>query len=272
MNFVRSQTRNFLSSREGHAAALGPLGRIRHAMSGRRFLRSPLVWNERLERTVQRSLNDESPLRVLLLWGKGSKREPDRAEERAAELLVRYKQAVDAAWPPGLQYSVLFADTHAAANGYEARESNQYFSAVRAFLNATCFSFNLLSEAWDFGGLNWDHVRRYTQSLDDPIWDKLEIRLPLASAAARHSRIGDPEQAARLYVAVRLLENKILSRLFDGYLYATSDAPERWLLCPDLPILHMYSIARGRCGKPWFMTMPHSDEFQAAEPANRCAV
>lgn len=249
------------------------VSQIFDAIGSRRFLRSPLAKTAQLVEVVKRCISSDEPLRILLLWGKGHKACPDRAEHLACDFLYRYAKAIEAAWNPGVLYSVLFADTHAIANGHDPGESSRYFDSVRSILSPLCYSFNSLSCVWQDAGLNLSRVRMCAQTFEETFemhWDAFAEQFGLISAAGRHSRSSNPEQAARLYAAMRILENRIISRVFNGFLYATSEHPSRELLFPNLPILSIYSTARGRCAKPWFTEMPMDSDLRNVEASEQC--
>jgi hypothetical protein len=75
--------------------------------------------------------------------------------------------------------------------------------------------------------------------------------LGLVEAAKRHACVGPAEKVARCYYSVRRAESRLLSDKYAGWAFATSESPERVALLPALPLLHLYSWARGRCAKPW---------------------
>jgi hypothetical protein len=234
------------------------------ALGNRRFLRCPIARSDDLEVAVRTALARSEPIEVVILWGKGNKRQPDLAEKYAARFLARYAERVRRTWSPGVRYSALFADTHARLNGYGDAESQFYFRKVRSILGSVVDKFGFLSDLWGTE-INWDALARRAAVLDDREWVLLDARMNLLRGAVRHSVRGDPVRLARLYYVVRRAEARLLARAFPGCLYGTYEGAERDSLQPDLPVLHIYSWARGRSVRPWNAAIP---EARCAEDAN----
>ena len=243
---------------------------VLQALGGRRFVRAPLRWSRSLESALWNSLRERTPLRIVILWGKGRKDWPDSYESRTARFLAKYAKRVEAVWPAGIRYHVLFADTHAALNGYTATESSRYFAAVRTVLGEQN-TFGSLSCLWQKGELSWQAMEQKAGEIKGDEWNEVNEQLNLVAAASRHSVSGKPERLARLYYVVRRAENRILANAFSGYLFATTEGPERSLVLPDLPVLHMFSWQRGRCAKPWNMADETPAPIETACELESCA-
>lgn len=151
---------------------------------------------------------------------------------------------------------MLFADTHAALNGYSGTASEEYFAAVRSMLGSQN-TYGTLSSLWDRAGLTWDSVSQRVLGLKEGEWQEVDTALGLSAAAELHCVGGDPQWSARVYYVVRQAEGRILADAFSDCLYATSEGPDRHRLLPGLPVLHMYSWARGRCARPWNVATAH---------------
>ena len=104
---------------------------VLQALGNRRFVRCSVDRSDDLEATLRTTFARCEPIQVVLLWGKGKKRQPDQAERYATRFLTRYAERVQRVWWPGVRYSVLFADTHAKLNGYDDAESMLYFQRAR---------------------------------------------------------------------------------------------------------------------------------------------
>jgi hypothetical protein len=246
---------------------------LEHVIGGlcsRRFLRAPLHRSAKLEAVIRLSIERDSPLEVILLWGKGQKAAPDLAERRATQFLARYATRVAQSWPRGVKYRVFFADTHAAINGYSAAETDRYFRAVANLMGEIGAKYRPLTSLWNQLGLGWRDVSRLAQALDGDAWNRLAKTTGLIPAARRHAPSRQPEVAARFYFAARRLENEALAALYPAALFATSEPPERMMILPSMPVLHLYSFARGRCAKPWHVELPHRRPV-TGEAKNACA-
>jgi hypothetical protein len=185
-----------------------------------------------------------------MLWGKGRKQHVDRAEAETCELLLRYRERLTRIWPRAFTIRVLFADTHARINGYPAQEVDRYFQETRQLLENVTRDFGLLSDLWAEVGISEDVVSRRAMHIEAH-WRDLDDHLRLTERAARYSLRSDPEECARTYAATRLLENEALDQMYGGWIYVTSDSHEMAPLLPSLPVIHLYSRARGYCEKPW---------------------
>jgi len=169
-----------------------------------------------------------------------------------------YSERVARVWPAGLQYTVLFADTHAELNGYDRSQSERYFRAVSRELRFVS-TFGRLSDVWAAADLSWNRLEKLMreQQLET---ERIVTSLDLITAAKRHSLANDPERSARLYCVMRRAENRILAQTYSGYLYATSERRERAALYPEMAVLPLYSWGRGYCVKPWHANWPPSPE------------
>lgn len=245
------------------------LEEVLQALGNRRFVRCPVDRSDDLETILQTTIAKGDPIRVVLLWGKGRKRQPDSAEQHAAQFMDRYAEGVQHAWWPGVRYSVLFADTHARLNGYDHTESLRYFQRARATLASVVEDFGFLSDLWG-AEIGWDALARQAAALDGREWALLDSRMNLLSGAIRNSVRGEPERLARLYYVVRRVEAALLTRAFSGWLYATYEGPERDSVQPDLPSLHLYSWARGRSVRPWSAVIPEISCPQGANALQPC--
>jgi hypothetical protein len=217
-----------------------------------RFVRAPITLDKAWTRLLEQAVAIRAPIPVLLLWGKGPKEGPDGIDLCAVEFLCRYAAKVAAAWSPGVRFQVLFADTHAAINGYRAEETDVYFTEMRGLLDSVTDEFGTLSEVWRRARRDWTTQIRLEAGLTDESWQDVARSLGLVEAAKRHARVGPPEAVARRYYCLRRAENQWLAEQYSEWAFATCESPERTVLLPALPVLHLYSWARGRCAKPWF--------------------
>lgn len=244
---------------------------VLQVLNSRRFVRAPLPWSPGLESALRGSSCDQMPLRILILWGKGRKVRPDSYERRTSAFLATFAKRIEAVWPAGVRYHVLFADTHAALNGYGVTEVSRYFAAVRSILGEHN-TFDTLSSLWHERGVTWRDMQRTLDAIEHSEWSRVDKQLNLVAAASRYGLWGSPERLARLYYVVRRAESQILADHFSGCLFATMEGPERRPVLPDLPVLHIYSWSRGRCAKPWNVVAGADTPCEATRELQLCAV
>jgi len=243
--------------------------KIEAVLDNPRFLRAPLDRSRSARTAIDAAVDRKLALPVLLFWGKGLKPLPDSSERQAVRFLARYSESVASVWPAGIAYHVIFADTHAVLNGHAPSVAASYFNAVRSLFGPVRARFESMSRLWRDDGVTWESVHVASRTLSGSAWRRIDEELELTRAASVHAQNRDPAWSARVYYVVRRRENEILSRHFAGWFHATSDSPTRRRLLPDLPTLHTYSMARGRCAKPWFQVS--SSAASAGSGVEPCA-
>jgi len=224
-------------------------------LSGR-FARNPRTLTPALESAVMNCVESNGPLKLLLLWGKGHKDLPDRAETQACQFLLKFRERLTRAWPQAFHLKVLFTDTHAMINGYSSSTIRSYFGATQEVLAPLTTDWGWLSTLWWHAGITYQDVKA-AAATDNRDWADLEESLHLTDRAARYGLSPDHVTCAKTYVAARNLENAIIRREYPDWIYLTSDSVEMLPLLPDMPILHLYSRQRGWCEKPWNSTLHH---------------
>jgi L-tyrosine isonitrile synthase len=223
---------------------------IIRTLSNRRFLRAPLLPTPALQDMIQGSVARGQALSAVLLWGAGTKCEPDLIERLSADFLARYAARVERVWSPGLRFRIVFADTHAEINGHDRFSIERYFSKVRSVLG-NVGDFDRLSRCWRFAGLSLPAIEQLEENMDPDEWRHADDQARLVEGAIRNCISGEPRRAARLYYVARREENRILPLLYPSALFVTFEAECRSFLLPDMARIHLFSWARGRCSRPW---------------------
>lgn len=110
-----------------------------NALDSPRFLRKPLARSDHRTRVLIHHLRTTvevgEPLKLLVMWGAGSKLAADNTKARAVKFLESYAARVKRVWPQGVTFSILFTDTHAVLNGYDLNVVNKYFDSVRCLFD-----------------------------------------------------------------------------------------------------------------------------------------
>ena len=95
-------------------------------------------------------------------------------------------------------------------------------------------------------------MREITSGLADPRPSRLA-----ASAKKWYRGEGTPQEGARKYYHINMIELRAVEFAFPRSIFITYNSPDFRALCPArLPVFYMYTLRRGYRIKPWFLPEP----------------
>jgi hypothetical protein len=196
---------------------------------------------------VSEAIAADAPIPFVLYWGKGPRGTIDVPDVECLDFLAAFAVRVREGFAPGATVRLMFTDTHAELNGHSASSIRSYFGDIEAAANERGFQTCWLSD-----------LTRAAETVAGPIDDSempkdMEARLA-ASAKKWYRGEGTPEDGARKYYRINMLELRAVELAFPHSIFITYNSPDFRNLCPArLPVFYMYTLRRGYRIKPWFL-------------------
>lgn len=202
-----------------------------------------------LTRFATRAVMRREPLSFVLYWGKGPRSNIESYDLQCMDYLSSLVARVQAVYAPGAELTLVLTDTHASLNGHPAENIASYFGEVEAEAGKRGFDCYLLSDLTEAAG------RGVVVQDSEPSEETLQ---QLVRSAMRWYRgEGSPEEGAKRYYAMNMIEKQVMQLFFPSSVFVTFNGREHRDLFPDrLPIFFMYSLKRGTSVKPWFLPEP----------------
>jgi hypothetical protein len=203
-----------------------------------------------LTRFATRAMMRQEPLSFVLYWGKGPRSGIETPDIQCLDYLASLAARVRSVYGKGTSINLILTDTHAALNGHPAQEITRYFNEIASEARNRSFDCYLLSELTEAAG----HV---VEPEDCQLPSETTLQLLANSAMRWYRGGGTPEEGARKYYLMNMVEKRVIEIFFPSSIFITFNGREHRELFPDkLPIFYMYSLRRGTSVKPWFLPDP----------------
>jgi hypothetical protein len=201
------------------------------------------------------------PVPFVLYWGKGPRRAVASPDIQCLNYLASMTERISKVYGPGASVTLVCTDTHALHNGHSPQAIQDYYAgivsaaAARGFASCRLGSLSPMNALVAMGAV-----------VEDIPSDTLRS---LIQAAERWYQGDDtPEQGARRYYMMNMLEKRAIEVAYPDAIFITFNGSAYRQLFPDaMPIFYMYSIKRGVAVKPWFMGVADPVPALAATPA-----
>lgn len=204
---------------------------------------------EKLLATVNHLVDRQQPLSFVMYWGKGPRAKAGKHEASCLEFLSSMQERVEQVYAPGVDFTLVFTDTHADLNGHTAAAAEDYFGSVEALPQAGRYSFARLTDVVRKA----PPLLRASEAQDASI-DPVMLRTLLNTAAKWYSGPGTVEDGARRYYQANMVERRAIEFAYPHAIFVSFNGRESRPLFPDsLPIFYMYSLRKGFSVKPWFI-------------------
>ncbi|HHD63114.1 MAG TPA: hypothetical protein ENK96_01845 [Desulfobulbaceae bacterium] len=229
---------------------------ILKAINKRRFLRKR--FNEKqavcVTRRLRHVVSQGEAVKFLMMWGVGTKQETGCWEEYALAQLEGMFREIKKIWPVGAALKIVFADTHARINRIpEAVIEHYYSSLLHLIKRIPAFQSELIRLS-----ALWNKCRRRPEDVacgksPDSLISREQYEFIKKNATKRYYG-ADPEEGARRYLKARLADNMILEAEYSDHIFLTYNNPAVMApFQPELPVLYVWSLRRGRSCSPWFL-------------------
>lgn len=198
-----------------------------------------------LEAAVATAVLRGAPIPFVLYWGKGPRQTVCDAEPTCLAYLTSMARRIDEKYAPGAVFDIVFTDTHARLNGHSERAVQAYFRSVEHIADPILFRSHRLSEVVAYLG----GEPPMAEQPDDETLEKLQ-----RCAAKWFRGEGSPEEGARRYFSMNMVEKRAIEKAFPKSIFVTFNGSEYRCLFPEtMPIFYMYSMKKGFAVKPWFI-------------------
>jgi L-tyrosine isonitrile synthase len=203
-----------------------------------------------LARFVAQAVKLREPIPFVLYWGKGPRAEVANPDRECLDYLASFAARIKSVYDKGAHIRLVLTDTHAALNGHSAQETARYHGQITAEAHLRGF------ETYSLGELTSARIELVPAENCPPPSDTILQQLA-ASAARWYRGGGTPEQGARQYYMMNMMERQVIELSFPSSIFVTFNGREQRELFPEkLPIFYMYSLRRGTSVKPWFLPDP----------------
>ena len=188
------------------------------------------------------------PIWFVLYWGKGPRRQLDKADIECLEYLASLTRRVREVYTKGASVRLIFTDTHAALNGYSSVSIGEYFAAIEEAARQRGFEVSWLGTLTRAA-----EAQLANDTIDHTVPEEFLQQLIVSARKWFHGG-GTPEQGAREYYRMNMVERRAVELAFPNAIFITFNGSEMHRLLPaQLPIFYMYSLRRGCSIKPWFI-------------------
>jgi hypothetical protein len=210
-----------------------------------------------LRHFVQRAMFRAEPVSFVLYWGKGPRSTFSTFEQQCLAYLESMAARVTQVHAPGVRFDIVYTDTHARLNGHPAEKIDQYCNDLTATATGSHFRISRLADLCEAFPVDAEKVA------SEP--SDATIQSLMRSAMKWYRGQFTPEDGARQYYAMNMIEREVIEHFFPTSIFLTFNGSDLADLFPrSLPIFYMYSIKRGVAVKPWFMEVAANDGGEAS--------
>jgi L-tyrosine isonitrile synthase len=191
------------------------------------------------------AIRTHAPIAFVLYWGKGPRSRAAAPDVACLDFLASLGRRVEALHAPGVEFGLIFTDTHAELNGHARDAIESYFSDIGA-----------IAAGHGFKGFRLGDIVRAAGpvSIDLSQIDEDHVDLLTLSADKWFRGGGSAREGARRYLIANMIERRAVGSAFPEAIFATFNGSEFDFLFPaTLPRFYMYSLRKGCSVKPWFM-------------------
>lgn len=203
---------------------------------------------ELMSAQIASAIDAGMPVEFCLYWGKGPRADMALPERDCLDFLKGMADRIQKVHSPGVSFTLIFTDTHAALNGHAREKVTAYFSQIATAASERGFSHCFLSDL-----VEWAEAQGC-----QPAPAPLHLVDKLSTMAAKWYRGDDTVEVGALkYLQMNVIEKRAVELVFPKSIFVTFNGGDMRALFPDsMPIFYMYSVRRGISVKPRFMQVP----------------
>ena len=203
---------------------------------------------ERLHHFVASAVQAARPVDFAFYWGRGPRSARAQPDIDCLNYISAMAAKIRKNYPKGASIHLIFTDTHARLNGYDAESTEDYFSQIEAVALDYGFHGCRLGKLVAAADAEIGAEAREAP-LDPHILDQLE-----RTAAKWFRGEGGARRGAELYYRANMIERRAVEIALPHAIFASFNGSDQRALFPEsLPIFYMYSLRRGFSIKPWFL-------------------
>ena len=209
-----------------------------------------------LLRFIEWSVARSTPIQFVLYWGKGPRTSVAEPDNACLRFLYQMGERIRAVYSPGVTFTLIATDTHAAHNGHSRDDIAAYFLSVTEAASEFGYSLCYLSATVD---AQRDRISTQVTTPSDDLLEKLQ---PCAEKWYRGQ--GESAEGAAIYFEMNMLEKQAVELQFPHAIFITFNNSDFRDLFPErLPVFYMYSLRKGSSIKPWFISSDLASAQQA---------
>lgn len=221
-------------------------------LTKRKYCRSEALLGDRLKHIVELNVTKNLPIKLVGFWGVGQKKNANWADESSCQFLNDLNNEIKEVYPPGIEFTFIFATKHGVHNGYNSKDINSYIDDIIKLFNKYSFKYLFLDSLWDKYQISFNKIDNIYKSKPENWWERIENTQTIERNASNRNIRLEPKIAAQKYYIMRGLEKEMLEKEFNGYIFhAFSDSLLKNVL-PNMPTLYFYA-REGWSDTPWFV-------------------
>lgn len=206
-----------------------------------------------IRKRIQNSLLKNEPIKLIGFWGVGPKNKANWADLETLDFLAQSNEEVKEVYPPGIEFTFIFATFHASHNGINKETILAYTDDMKSLFKKYGFECLYLDDLWPKYGISSEKIEELFEAKESDWWNKIEnAQLMEKNAKNRNIRL-TPKLAAQKYYIMRDLEKELLEKEFPSSIFNVFSDSRLKNVLPNMPILYFYS-RKGRSDAPWFVT------------------
>ena len=216
------------------------------------IFRDSRKWQQGVSSSILHHSISKTHLKLIFYWGCGTRDTLTKAEFDALDFQYAWANKIASYAELKLQRAVVFTDTHAAINAKPKETVKRYFCAVEQIckdrdINAFYMKDLLLRSGFD-------DFMDCAETIKNTVWDTFSesFKKSLIYTASLHSNDLPPQEAAKLYCALNMIESAVVQEHFLDSFFASYDLPTHECLLPSLPTFFAYPTADMNVRRPWF--------------------
>ena len=203
---------------------------------------------ERLHQFVAAAVQAARPIDFAFYWGRGPRNGRAQPDIDCLNYISSMAAKIRKHYPHGASIHLIFTDTHARLNGYDAESTEDYFSQIEAAALDYGFRGLRLGQLVAAGAADIG-PEAHEAPLDPLMLDQLEH-----TAAKWFRGEGGARRGAELYYRANMIERRAVEIALPHAIFASFNGSDQRGLFPEsLPVFYMYSLRRGFSVKPWFL-------------------
>ena len=227
--------------------------KVYEILTKKRYNRDEPHLKDKLKERFDYFISHNKPIKLIGFWGVGPKSKPNWADLASCEFLAKLNDEVKTVYPPGIEFTFIFATLHGIHNGIIRESIDSYTKAMEKILEKFKFKFVYLDSLWNKYGISFEKIDAIFGQKEKKWWSRISNHKTIEKNAENRNKKLSPKIAAQKYFIMRDLEKEMFEKEFsDSIFHAFSDSKLRNVL-PNLPTLYFYS-RRGWSDTPWFIT------------------
>lgn len=219
----------------------------------RKYSRRYAPQDERIKENIQQSIESNTAIQLIGFWGIGQKDKRNWADEESCAFLNELNEEIKQIYPPGIEFTFIFATKHAEHNGYSVASVNSYIQSITELMDNYSFKHLSLDTLWTKYHIDFEKIDSMLATKEQDWWDNISERDVIEKNASHRNKKYDPKLAAQKYYIMRNLEKEMLEKEFPNYIFHAFSDPKLKDVLPNMPTLYFWGTKQWHSNAPWFI-------------------